>query len=192
MNQKNSFSQVPSLVKTPDVTVEAPRPVSAKRSAPQRASPVATAKRGRPDCRPIWSAETVKRVANDRVAATVDRSDLATAQTPQGFRRSILRAAWERLDPDGVYRQVSGPFKRYERRLELHPVGDGRTQVDEHTDFALDIQATLAAFAWDETRLAGPDFPDPIAMATPSTRRRPPPSTCTSTSPSVPTRCGGR
>ncbi len=32
-------------------------------------------------------------------------------------------------------------------------------------DFALDIQATLASFVEHETRLAGPDFPDPIAMA---------------------------
>ncbi|MFT7475159.1 MAG: purine nucleosidase [Verrucomicrobiales bacterium] len=31
--------------------------------------------------------------------------------------------------------------------------------------FAIDIQATLATFVWEETRLAGPDFPDPIAMA---------------------------
>jgi len=32
-------------------------------------------------------------------------------------------------------------------------------------NFAIDIQATLQQFAWEETRLAGPDFPDPIAMA---------------------------
>ena len=32
-------------------------------------------------------------------------------------------------------------------------------------EFAVDIQATLATYAWEETRLAGPDFPDPIAMA---------------------------
>ena len=32
-------------------------------------------------------------------------------------------------------------------------------------NFAIDIQATLASYAWEETRLAGPDFPDPIAMA---------------------------
>lgn len=31
--------------------------------------------------------------------------------------------------------------------------------------FSIAIQATLGSFAWDETRLAGPDFPDPIAMA---------------------------
>jgi 2-C-methyl-D-erythritol 4-phosphate cytidylyltransferase / 2-C-methyl-D-erythritol 2,4-cyclodiphosphate synthase len=37
--------------------------------------------------------ETVKRVADDRVVETVDRTALWTAQTPQGVRRSILRAA---------------------------------------------------------------------------------------------------
>src|SRR6187431_2088970 len=38
-------------------------------------------------------AETLKRVADDRIAATVDRSDLVTAQTPQGARRHLLREA---------------------------------------------------------------------------------------------------
>jgi 2-C-methyl-D-erythritol 4-phosphate cytidylyltransferase/2-C-methyl-D-erythritol 2,4-cyclodiphosphate synthase len=38
-------------------------------------------------------SETLKRIGGDRVAATVDRSDLAAAQTPQGIRRGILRDA---------------------------------------------------------------------------------------------------
>jgi 2-C-methyl-D-erythritol 4-phosphate cytidylyltransferase / 2-C-methyl-D-erythritol 2,4-cyclodiphosphate synthase len=38
-------------------------------------------------------SETLKRLVDDRVASTVDRSDLAAAQTPQGIRRSLLRAA---------------------------------------------------------------------------------------------------
>ena len=38
-------------------------------------------------------AETLKRIDGDRVAATVDRSGLAAAQTPQGVRRGILRTA---------------------------------------------------------------------------------------------------
>lgn len=45
------------------------------------------------------------------------------------------------------------------RRSEIRSLG---TDV---ATFALDIQATLQGFAWEETRLAGPDFPDPIAMA---------------------------
>jgi 2-C-methyl-D-erythritol 4-phosphate cytidylyltransferase/2-C-methyl-D-erythritol 2,4-cyclodiphosphate synthase len=39
-------------------------------------------------------AETVKRVAGDDVVETVDRTGLATAQTPQGIRRDLLERAW--------------------------------------------------------------------------------------------------
>ena len=45
--------------------------------------------------------ETVKRISAGLVEATVDRSALATAQTPQGVRRSVLRAAFERYPADG-------------------------------------------------------------------------------------------
>jgi len=45
--------------------------------------------------------ETVKRIEDGRVAATLDRATLATAQTPQGVRRSILRAAFERFAASG-------------------------------------------------------------------------------------------
>jgi 2-C-methyl-D-erythritol 4-phosphate cytidylyltransferase/2-C-methyl-D-erythritol 2,4-cyclodiphosphate synthase len=46
-------------------------------------------------------AETVKRLAGDIIVETVERADLATAQTPQGFRRSVLRTAHAQLDPFG-------------------------------------------------------------------------------------------
>jgi len=46
-------------------------------------------------------AETLKRLDGDVVAETVDRSGLAAAQTPQGARASILRAAFERFPPHG-------------------------------------------------------------------------------------------
>ena len=38
-------------------------------------------------------AETVKRLDGELVETTVERDNLATAQTPQGFRRGVLRAA---------------------------------------------------------------------------------------------------
>jgi 2-C-methyl-D-erythritol 4-phosphate cytidylyltransferase/2-C-methyl-D-erythritol 2,4-cyclodiphosphate synthase len=47
-------------------------------------------------------AETVKRVADDLVAATVDRSDLMTAQTPQGVRAGLLARAYELYPPDAA------------------------------------------------------------------------------------------
>lgn len=46
--------------------------------------------------------ETVKRVGGGLVRETVDRRDLATAQTPQGFRHAVLRRAYERAFADGV------------------------------------------------------------------------------------------
>jgi 2-C-methyl-D-erythritol 4-phosphate cytidylyltransferase len=38
-------------------------------------------------------ADTLKRVANERVVETVDRGELVAVQTPQAFRASVLRAA---------------------------------------------------------------------------------------------------
>ena len=46
-----------------------------------------------------------------------------------------------------------------ERRTAIRALG---TDV---ANFSIDIQATLHAYAFEETRLDGPDFPDPIAMA---------------------------
>jgi 2-C-methyl-D-erythritol 4-phosphate cytidylyltransferase / 2-C-methyl-D-erythritol 2,4-cyclodiphosphate synthase len=37
--------------------------------------------------------ETVKRVVDGRIAATIDRADLVATQTPQGIRRALLRQA---------------------------------------------------------------------------------------------------
>jgi 2-C-methyl-D-erythritol 4-phosphate cytidylyltransferase len=38
-------------------------------------------------------ADTVKRVARDRVVGTVERADLRVVQTPQGFVRELLEQA---------------------------------------------------------------------------------------------------
>jgi 2-C-methyl-D-erythritol 4-phosphate cytidylyltransferase/2-C-methyl-D-erythritol 2,4-cyclodiphosphate synthase len=46
-------------------------------------------------------AETLKRIDGDQVAGTLDRDGLATAQTPQGIRRSLFHAALERYPADG-------------------------------------------------------------------------------------------
>lgn len=46
-------------------------------------------------------SETVKRVAGSTVVETLDRAELATAQTPQGVRRGLLRAAFGRFPPGG-------------------------------------------------------------------------------------------
>ena len=46
--------------------------------------------------------ETIKRVDDETVQATVDRQDLWVAQTPQGFRTSILKFAHDQAERDQV------------------------------------------------------------------------------------------
>lgn len=46
-------------------------------------------------------ADTVKAVADGVVTATLDRSGLCAAQTPQGFRREVLERAHAEHDPTG-------------------------------------------------------------------------------------------
>jgi 2-C-methyl-D-erythritol 4-phosphate cytidylyltransferase / 2-C-methyl-D-erythritol 2,4-cyclodiphosphate synthase len=46
-------------------------------------------------------AETLKQVRDGVVTGTVDRSTLASAQTPQGARRALLRAAFRTYPPGG-------------------------------------------------------------------------------------------
>lgn len=46
-------------------------------------------------------AETLKRIDGDVVGQTVDRAGLVVAQTPQGVRRDLLRAAYRRFPADG-------------------------------------------------------------------------------------------
>ena len=46
-------------------------------------------------------SETLKRIDGDLVGSTVDRTDLAAAQTPQGVRAGILRAAYATYPPAG-------------------------------------------------------------------------------------------
>jgi 2-C-methyl-D-erythritol 4-phosphate cytidylyltransferase len=47
-------------------------------------------------------AETVKRVRNGRVEATIDRAGLVHVQTPQAFRAEMLREAHDKARRDGV------------------------------------------------------------------------------------------
>jgi 2-C-methyl-D-erythritol 4-phosphate cytidylyltransferase/2-C-methyl-D-erythritol 2,4-cyclodiphosphate synthase len=47
-------------------------------------------------------AETLKRVGEGLVVATVERDGMAAAQTPQGVRRGLLRQAFAAYPPDGA------------------------------------------------------------------------------------------
>jgi 2-C-methyl-D-erythritol 4-phosphate cytidylyltransferase/2-C-methyl-D-erythritol 2,4-cyclodiphosphate synthase len=54
---------------------------------------IAATERGGAAVPVVAVTETVKRVVDGRIAATIDRADLVSTQTPQGIRRSLLRRA---------------------------------------------------------------------------------------------------
>jgi 2-C-methyl-D-erythritol 4-phosphate cytidylyltransferase len=47
-------------------------------------------------------ADTIKRIEDGIVRATVDRADLGAAQTPQGFSIALLREAYDAAERDGA------------------------------------------------------------------------------------------
>ena len=72
--------------------------------------------------------------------------------------RVVLRSGMP-LELVGWDISIASAVVTEERRTAIRALG---TDV---ANFSIDIQATLHAYAFEETRLDGPDFPDPIAMA---------------------------
>lgn len=78
--------------------------------------------------------DTVKRVADDRVTATVPRDDLVAVQTPQAFRCAVLRAAHEHggdaTDDAALVEDAGG--------VVVVVAGDPRNiKITAHTDLAV-------------------------------------------------------
>jgi 2-C-methyl-D-erythritol 4-phosphate cytidylyltransferase/2-C-methyl-D-erythritol 2,4-cyclodiphosphate synthase len=66
--------------------------------------------------------ETVKRVVDGRVAETVDRSELAVAQTPQGIRRALLLDAFRRFPADGPHGWTDEGALLEACRIDVHAI----------------------------------------------------------------------
>jgi 2-C-methyl-D-erythritol 4-phosphate cytidylyltransferase/2-C-methyl-D-erythritol 2,4-cyclodiphosphate synthase len=67
-------------------------------------------------------AETLKRIDGGRVAGTVDRAPLATAQTPQGIRRDVLERAWALEPPDGPTSWTDEAALLEACRIDVHAI----------------------------------------------------------------------
>ena len=74
-------------------------------------------------------AETLKRVVDGRVAATVDRSPLAAAQTPQGIRRDLLARAWAERPPAGAATWTDEAALLEACRIPVHAVPGESTNL---------------------------------------------------------------
>jgi 2-C-methyl-D-erythritol 4-phosphate cytidylyltransferase/2-C-methyl-D-erythritol 2,4-cyclodiphosphate synthase len=98
-------------------------------------------------------AETLKRIDGDRVAATVDRSGLAAAQTPQGVRRGILRTALASDEArDGTWTDEAALLEAC--RIPVHVVPGDAANLKVTVPADLARAASLLAGA-DPTRRTG-------------------------------------
>jgi len=95
-------------------------------------------------------ADTVKRVRGSLVVETVDRSELAVAQTPQGVRRGLLADAYRRHPPTGAWTWTDEAALLEAVRIPVHAVpGDPRNRK-------VTVPADLD---WAAERLAAPAPP---------------------------------
>ncbi len=74
-------------------------------------------------------AETLKRLDGEKVGATVDRTDVVAAQTPQGFRRSLIRSAYEELPPDGPETWTDEASLLEACRIPVHAISGEATNL---------------------------------------------------------------
>jgi 2-C-methyl-D-erythritol 4-phosphate cytidylyltransferase len=72
---------------------DAARPLASNELFKRVIDAIATGADGAVPAVPV--VDTLKRVEDERVVATVDRDDLVAVQTPQAFRAALLRSAHE-------------------------------------------------------------------------------------------------
>ena len=97
--------------------------------------------------------DTIKRIADGRVAETLDRSELAAAQTPQGVRRELLRDAFARFPPAGTEAWTDEAALLEACRIPVHAL------PGEPSNFKVTLPADLdrveAALLGDDAFAAG-------------------------------------
>ncbi len=74
-------------------------------------------------------SETLKRLDGDRVGATVDRTDVVAAQTPQGVRRSLLERAYAAYPPDGPETWTDEASLLEACRIAVHAISGEATNL---------------------------------------------------------------
>lgn len=90
--------------------------------------------------------DTVKRVEDGLVTATVERVDLRSIQTPQGFSRVVLMAAYEVADPSSPATDDAGLVERMGIAVTVVAGADEAFKVTRPIDLTL-AEAVLASRA---------------------------------------------
>ncbi|MGH8838917.1 MAG: 2-C-methyl-D-erythritol 4-phosphate cytidylyltransferase [Jiangellaceae bacterium] len=86
-------------------------------------------------------ADTVKQIAGDVVVATLDRSRLRAAQTPQGFRRTVLENAHATVDEDAT--DDAGMVERTGATVRVVPGDEEAFKITRPSDLVF-AEALLA------------------------------------------------
>jgi len=73
--------------------------------------------------------ETLKKLDGERVGATVDRTDVVAAQTPQGVRRSLLERAYAAYPPDGPETWTDEASLLEACRIAVHAISGEATNL---------------------------------------------------------------
>src|SRR5262249_47971102 len=90
--------------------------------------------------------ETIKRVQNSMVVATLDRSHLALLQTPQVFDRARLEAAYDSLPPEDDPPTAVAVALIAGLRIATFPAGPDNLTVTTPADLLLAEQLLRARF----------------------------------------------
>jgi 2-C-methyl-D-erythritol 4-phosphate cytidylyltransferase/2-C-methyl-D-erythritol 2,4-cyclodiphosphate synthase len=97
--------------------------------------------------------DTLKRVVDGRVGATVDRSELVAAQTPQGARASLFRRALAAFPADGAARFTDEAALLEACTIPVHPIpGD---PLNLKVTVPADLARAEAIVGGDATRRVG-------------------------------------
>jgi len=82
-------------------------------------------------------ADTIKRIEDGIVRATVDRTELGAAQTPQGFAIALLREAYEAAERDGaLLTDEAMAVERIGRPVRAVPGSTGNRKITTADDLA--------------------------------------------------------
>ena len=115
-------------------------------ASPQLVAAVAAAAAAHGAAIPVLPVtDTLKRLDGELVAETVDRSELASAQTPQGVRTSLLRRAFERFPPAGPDAWTDEAALLEACRIPVHALPGEPTNLKVTVPADLDrVEAALA------------------------------------------------
>jgi 2-C-methyl-D-erythritol 4-phosphate cytidylyltransferase len=90
-------------------------------------------------------SDTLKRVTNSAITATIARADLWQAQTPQAFRRNILIAAHQRAISEKVVATDDADLaERTGARVEVVEASTSNIKITTPSDLAI-VEAIIAA-----------------------------------------------